>query len=128
MADKLVRTTLGGLLLLLAINAFGGGYYAMAGAENVPVVWLKDSPFSSYFIPGIILFTVVGGSALFACIMVFRKQRIGSKAALVCGIITIVWLFVQVAIIGYVSLLQPITGIAAICILILAIKLPEHAH
>lgn len=35
--DKFIRYTLGFLLALLALNAFGGGYYGMAGAQHVPV-------------------------------------------------------------------------------------------
>ena len=46
--EKPVRYTLGLLLLLVAINAFGGGYYGMAGAKDVPVEWLEGSPFHNY--------------------------------------------------------------------------------
>ncbi|NLB82118.1 MAG: hypothetical protein GX800_11050 [Clostridiaceae bacterium] len=38
----------------------------MAGAKGVPGEWLKGSPFSDYFIPGLFLFIVIGVSALFA--------------------------------------------------------------
>lgn len=46
---KIIRYLLGAILIIVAINAFGGGYYGMAGAENVPVEWLQDSPFKNYF-------------------------------------------------------------------------------
>src|SRR4051812_27480018 len=49
------RWILGSLLLLVALNAFGGGYYGMAGAPNVPTEWLEGSPFTSYFLPSLIL-------------------------------------------------------------------------
>lgn len=65
--NKLVRYTLGVLLLLIAINAFGGGYYGMAGAKNVPVEWLKGSFFRNYFIPGLILFVFIGWFGSFWC-------------------------------------------------------------
>src|SRR5690349_9745215 len=109
--EKLVRYTLAILLLLVAINAFGGGYYGMAGAKNVPMKWLKGSPFHNYFIPSLILFVCVGGSALFAAIAVFTRHHIEHKAAFICGIIIIVWISVQIAIIGYVSWLQPAIAI-----------------
>jgi hypothetical protein len=54
--EKLTRYTIGILLLLLAINAFAGGYFRMAGAKNIPTERLKNSPFHSYFVPSLILF------------------------------------------------------------------------
>jgi hypothetical protein len=64
----------------------------MAGAKNVPTEWLKGSPFHSYFIPSLILFVCVGGSAFFAAIAVFRRHRIARKAAFICGTIVLLWL------------------------------------
>jgi len=42
---KSFNYSLGVLLLVVALNAFGGGYYAMAGAVGVPVEWLKAARF-----------------------------------------------------------------------------------
>jgi len=126
--EKFIRYALGILLLVLALNAFAGGYYGMSGARNVPVEWLKDSPFHSYFIPGIILFVCVGGSALFAAMAVLRRYRIARKAAFSSGIIALLWLSVQVAIIGYVSWMQPATAVAAVIILFLTWQLPKYGH
>jgi hypothetical protein len=123
---RLVRYTLGVLLLLLAINAFGGGYYGMAGAKDVPTEWLKGSPFHNYFVPSLILFVCVGGSALVAAILVFRRHNMARKAAFICVLIVLVWLIMQVAIIGYVSWMQPTTSIAAILILLLNWKLTKY--
>ena len=44
-----MKNALGNLLLFLALNAFGGGYYGMAGAKDVPVEWLEGSPFNNFF-------------------------------------------------------------------------------
>jgi hypothetical protein len=124
--EKLVRNTLGILLLLVAINAFGGGYYGMAGAKNVPTEWLKKSPFHNYFVPGLILFVVVGGLSLVAAIAVFKQHRFAHKLAFFCGVIILIWLSIQIAIIGYVSWMQPTTGIAALLILILTWLLSKN--
>lgn len=123
LTEKFVRNALGILLIVLAINAFGGGYYGMAGAKNIPTEWLKGSPFSNYFVPSLILFVGIGGSALLAAIFVFRQYTQARKAAFICGIIVILWLIAQVTIIGYVSWMQPTTAVAAILILLLAWKL-----
>lgn len=124
--ERIIRYTLGILLLLLALNAFGGGYYGMAGARDIPIEWLKGTPFKNYFIPGLILFVCVGGSALIAAILVFRRHKMARKAAFMCVLIVLVWLITQVAIIGYVSWMQPTTAITAILILILNWRLPKY--
>ena len=126
--ERLIRYILGSLLIVLAVNAFGGGYYGMAGAKGVPVEWLKGSPFSDYFIPGLFLFIVIGGSALFAGIAIFRRHKIARPAALICGIITLLWIVIQISIIGYVSWMQPATLIAAILILTLTGILQKKEH
>ena len=121
-----VRYALGILLFLVAINAFGGGYYGLAGAKNVPVEWLKGSPFTNYYIPSLILFFVVGVSALVAAILVIKKHHCAQKAAYITAIIILIWLAVQVSIIGYVSWMQPATALAALLVLLLTWLLPKY--
>lgn len=122
-AGKLRHYILGSLLLLMAVNAFGGGYYAMSGAKDIPVEWLKGSPFPDYFFPGLFLFLVIGGSALIAAVAVFSRHRLARCAALFCGVTVLLWIIIQVIIIGYVSWMQPATAIAASLILLLALPL-----
>ncbi len=122
--QKTVRYLLGALLAFLALNAFGGGFYGMAGAEGVPLELLEGSPFSSYFIPSLILFIVVGGAFLFASIAVFARFRIDRKASFFAVLVVFVWLAVQVAILGYISWMQPATAITAAIIMILTLYLP----
>lgn len=116
---KLIRITLGSILTFIAINAFGGGYYGMAGAENIPLEWLKGSPFSSYFFPGLFLFVVIGGLCLYSSIAVFKQWRSGSITSFISGIIILSWIIVQVSIIGYVSWMQPAIFIAGLIVLAL---------
>lgn len=118
-ANKFIRFTLGTLLAFLALNAFGGGFYGMSGAAGVPLELLDGSPFTSYFIPGLFLFVVVGGSALFASIAVFANSRFAPMASFANVLIVFSWLTVQVIIIGYLSWLQPATASISFVILIL---------
>lgn len=122
------RWFLGSLLGFVALNAFGGGYYGLAGAKGIPVEWLDGSPFSSYVVPSLILAVVVGGAFLTASIAVFaraswRRTAVFAAVAIVTG-----WLAVQVAIIGYVSWMQPATAIAAVIIAALATRLPARVR
>jgi hypothetical protein len=125
-SSNFVRYILGSLLLLVALNAFGGGYYGMAGAKDVPTIWLQNTPFKNYFIPSLILFLVVGGSALLAAFAVFRHHRNARLAALISGLIVLVWIAVQVAMIGYVSWMQPVTAIAGFFVLLLTWRLSKY--
>jgi asparagine N-glycosylation enzyme membrane subunit Stt3 len=99
----------------------------MAGAEGIPVDWLRGSPFQNYYLPSLILFVVVGGSFLFAAIAVFRRTSFAKGAAVGAVAIVFVWLAVQLSIIGYVSWMQPATAIAGLIVLALARKLPGNS-
>jgi hypothetical protein len=115
-----VRYTVGALLAFGALNAFGGGYYGLMGAKDVPKEWLEGSPFTDYFIPSLILFVVVGGSFLLAAVAVFARWRSARLLTLATVAIVLGWIGIQVAIIGYVSWMQPTTAIVAGVILALA--------
>jgi hypothetical protein len=121
-----VRYALGGLLAFGALNAFGGGYYGMAGAKDVPREWLEGSPFDNYFIPSLVLFVVVGVSLLAAAIAVFAGLRLARRAALAAGFVVLGWITVETLVIGYVSWMQPATTMGALLILLLAWLQPER--
>lgn len=125
-SEPFVRNTLGVLLGIVALNAFAGGYYAISGAKGVPTEWLKGTPFKDYFIPGLILLFFVGGAFLLAAVAAFAHLRIARLAARAAVLIVFIWLGIQVAIIGYVSWMQPTTAIVAIAILLIASRLPKE--
>lgn len=120
----MIRYLLGALLTFGAINAFAGGYYGLSGAKGVPLEWLAGSPFGDYFIPSLILFVVVGGVFSFAAMAAFMRSRLARVSAFIAGVIVLVWIAVQLAIIGYVSWMQPATLFAGVLVLILASLLP----
>ena len=126
-ASARVRYLLGALLIFGALNAFGGGYYGLSGAKGVPTEWLQGSPFSDYFVPSLILIGVVGVAFLIAAVAVFRGWRRDRFFALGAGAVVLSWLAAEMAIIGYVSWMQPTTAIAAAVILVLAWRLPWPA-
>ena len=120
-----VRHLLGSLLQFGALNAFGGGLYGMAGAKGVPTTWLEGSPFTTYFIPSVILLVVVGGSLLAAAIAVFTSWHRARLAAAAAALVLLGWICVQVAIMGYASWMQPATAAVAVALLMLGTLLRE---
>ena len=121
---KISRVVLGCLLAFGAINAAGGASYGLTGARGVPAAWLEGSPFDDYFVPSFVLLAVVGGSLLTAAVAVFRKSPVARTTTTWAGAILLVWIAAQVAIIGFVSWLQPVTAVGALAVLALAQTLP----
>jgi len=126
--QKNIKNALGTLLLIVAANAMGGGIYGLAGAPGVPIKWLDGSIFASYLVPSIFLFLVIGVGCLLAGIAVLKETKRARPAAMLCSLIIIAWLMFQVQVIGYVSLLQPATLIAALLILLLSLAYDTKAY
>jgi len=117
---KLLRIILGSLLAFIGLNALGGGIYGMMGAESIPIDWLEGSPFKNYFLPSLFLFVVVGGSCLIGAVSVFRNSKHARSISFFCSAILVIWIASQVAIISYVSWMQPAIFISGIVIFGLA--------
>ncbi len=122
-----IRRLLGALLTFGALNAFGGGYYGLSGAEGVPREWLAGKPFTGYVFPSAILFVVVGGALALAATMVFSRDRHARAGAFAAAGVLLVWIAVQVAITGYVSWMQPATFATGLLFLVLTSQLPSEA-
>jgi hypothetical protein len=122
--DGLPRHALPALLVFVALNALGGGIYGLAGAEGVSTEWLEGTPFRDYVIPSVILLVAVGGSSLVAAIGVFGQASWARRAAFVAGVILLMWIAVQVALIGYQLWLQPAFFVIGLLVLILGGLLP----
>ncbi len=91
----------------------------MAGAAGVPMAWLDGSPFTSYFVPSLVLFVLVGGATLAASVLVFTRSRYGRAGAIGAGLVMLGWIVVQLAIIGFVSWLQPAVAVVSLVVLAL---------
>ncbi|MCY0989768.1 hypothetical protein OV203_21705 [Nannocystis sp. ILAH1] len=118
------RYAVGSLLAILALNAFAGGYYGLAGAKGVPVEWLAGSPFPDYTIPGLLLIFVVGGTALGAAMAVFADLASARTATLAAGVVLLGWIAAQLLVIGYASWLQPAMALFGALLVVLALRQP----
>lgn len=88
MKYKWLRILIGVLTGFIALTAIGGGAALLTGmeGERFPLEWLQGSIFKDYTVPGLLLAVVVGGSALLACITIFRKLNAGILAAMAAGL------------------------------------------
>jgi hypothetical protein len=76
---------------------------------GVPRDWLAGSPFQDYFIPSLMLLMAVGAALAVAAVMVIARHHQARLAGYGAGSVVLVWIVVQVAIIGYISWMQPTT-------------------
>lgn len=89
----------------LGLGAVGGGLALMAGPSGeiipIPVSALAGSPFADYFIPGAILFTVLGVGPLGAAVLAWRRHPMAPFLMSAVGGALLIWLIVQIGIVGY---------------------------
>jgi len=119
------KHVLGSLLAVVAMNAFAGGYYGLAGAKNVPREWLAASPFDDYMIPSLFLIFLVGGACFGAMLAVIAGLRSARALSAGAGVVLLGWIAAQVAIIGPVSWLQPLMALVGVLLVALAWRLPR---
>ncbi len=122
MWDSPLQITLFALALFVAVTAIGGGAAILSGLErnNFPQRWLDGTPFRSFTIPGVMLATIVGGTALAAVIVLPISSDVGTIVSLAAGIILIGW------ILGEIKLLNT-PGVSRTEITYLAIGLAQTA-
>lgn len=98
-----------GLGGLLGLNAVGGGWYGLAGAQGVDPALLAGSPFTDYTIPSLFLLVVIGGGSFATAIAWWRRSRFAPLLSVATGVVVMTWIVIQVAIISLNSPLQPIS-------------------
>ena len=97
------------LLVLFLLNGLGGvlgGIGVMREILPFPEVWLQGTPFHSYFIPGLILCVVVGGSQLAAAFVLIWRYPAARTASLFAGIILTGWMASELRLIGFQAPIQ----------------------
>ena len=98
-------------IFLIALMVFQGmsGVFGGAGLVidptgnmmRMPLRWLEGSPFGNYLVPGIILLLVLGVFPLVVSWYLRKPSRNAWLGALITAGGLLVWLAVQVSIIGY---------------------------
>jgi hypothetical protein len=97
---KIIRAALTVLTGFLALTATAGGIALVAGLMGMPDELIQGSPFSSYTVPGVSLAGIVGGTALFAAVLLICKNKLAFLLAAAAGVFMMVFEFVEVQVIG----------------------------
>ena len=77
----------------------------MAGPNGeilpLPLSALRGSPFTTYFVPGAILFTILGIGPIVAAIFALRRHPVAPFLAFAVGGGLLIWIVVEIGIVGY---------------------------
>ena len=108
---KIVYRALFILHVFVGLGAMGGGMMAILnpqGPGGMPIDSLKNSPFSNFLIPGIILFTIIGLGNIFSAITILFKSRVQGYISSVFGWALVIWIIVQCIMLNIVIYLHVI--------------------
>lgn len=100
-----------GFLVLLGLGAGGGGIFLAAkpdgSAMNFDVKLLAGSPFTDFFVPGLILGGLFGVGSLVTAFLGWRRVRLAPFLAFAIGCAQMIWIVAELAIIKEFSFLHP---------------------
>ena len=104
---KHVRGALVVVSLINALAALGGGVsLLLPGAAGVPLSSIEGAGFSSFLVPALLLLLVIGGTQTLAAVTALRRARHWLFWNAFAGFALVIWVFVELAIMGAYSFLH----------------------
>jgi len=107
---KLLFISQGVLQIFVGVTAAVSGLMLMAYPSGsliqAPPEMLEGSPFTNFLIPGLILFAVNGIGQLMAASFTLRRKPAAALTGAVFGLGLMIWIFIQVNMIGGGHILQ----------------------
>ncbi|MGB4843039.1 MAG: hypothetical protein WBP16_01100 [Ferruginibacter sp.] len=118
------------LLLFNGIGAVYGGWNLIIHPDGssiqLPMHWLKHTPFKNYFIPGIVLFTVNGLFSFFVFILLLLNNRYKGRLVMIEGILLTGWILVQVLLLQTIYFLHIILAVVGMGLIAVGILLHKQ--
>jgi hypothetical protein len=98
-------------LAFLGLGAVGGGIGILVAPDGSAMQWnvkmLAGSPFSDFLIPGLILFGLFGVGSFVVVGLGLARFRLAPFLAFAIGCGQMIWIAVELAILGELSFLHP---------------------
>lgn len=107
-----------------------------------PPDFLEQIPFTDYFLPGLILFSCLGLVPTFSLyglvkkanwkwperINIFPRRHWAWTGSVYTGIMLLVWITVQLMLLGYRHIIQVVYGLTGVMILVFSLLPPVMKH
>jgi len=126
---KTLYVSEGILQLLIGVSAVASGAIMMIAPDgrvmSMPLSMLQGSPFKDFFFPGLILLAVNGLGNIVSGILSFKRHKLAGYAGIVFGLALMIWIFVQVSLIGGGHWLQYLYFCLGVLELLLAVGIRE---
>lgn len=103
---KLVYRLLFVLHVFVGLGAMFGGVAAIINTQKplgMSVIYLKNSPFSNYLIPGIILFTIIGLGNVISALIFYLKSKLQGYISSVFSWALVIFIVVQCIMINAIA-------------------------
>jgi len=124
-----MRTILIGLLLFSTISSVVFGLmmilHPLNMGMNLSLHYLNDTPFRSYFFPGILLLTLVGSSSFYGLVQLWRNRPNCIRYSFVAGICLSLWIMMQMLLIPNAAGISGLYLLIALFILLSSAQLRD---
>lgn len=123
---KKVYKILFALHLFVGIGAIAGGLAAITNPYEplgMPIDLLKNSPFSNYLIPGIILFTIIGIGNIFSALVFRFKLKLQGYISSIFSFALVIWIIIQCIILNTIAFLHGLFFLIGIIQAVLSISI-----
>ena len=118
------------LMMITALNALATGYSFMVDPSGaglgMSTSFIQNSPFTDFFIPGIILFIFNGLTNIFTSIIAIRKGKDYSLLISLQGLILLGWIIIQLTMVEIFHPLHLIMGIIGAFLIIIGVSLTNQ--
>ena len=118
---------LGYLQIFIGMSAISGGLPMIldpnGSDQGLSIEALQNSPFEDYFIPGLLLFAIIGIGSLIASYFSLKLKIEAGILGIIFGLGIIIWVVSQYLILGYVSWMQPLYLLIGVAELYLSFKI-----
>jgi hypothetical protein len=124
--NRFLSYSLGAIQAFIGVTAIAGGFRLASnpsGTLDIPLEWLSNSPFTNYFIPGMVLLIIIGFGNVLASMVTFLRKRYTGSIAAALGIFLILFMTIEVWFIDLRNFLQPLYFALGVTELILGLKL-----
>jgi hypothetical protein len=119
-----VRITAILLLVVVSLNALAAGYSFITDPSGnglgISTTYLEPSaPFDTYFIPGLVLFCVIGVWGAAVAVMAFTQSRHYPFLVFAQGCILVGWIVIQLLMVTIFHPLHLVIGLSGLALMIL---------